>query len=111
KLLTAPDRRPAPAGALDELLAAVRRRSTYAEAALRGELDTVLAARPGNRNHTLNASAYALGRLIGAGLLPEQLAEDALLHAGQAIGLGEHECAATVRSGLSAGAHHPRAAA
>ncbi|MGH3627216.1 MAG: bifunctional DNA primase/polymerase, partial [Sciscionella sp.] len=66
KLLTAPDRRPAPAGALDELLAAVRRRSGYAEAALRGELDTVLAAQPGNRNHTLNASAYALGRLIGA---------------------------------------------
>lgn len=95
---------------LAELHAAVRRRSAYAAAALRNELDRVLEAREGSRNHTLNAAAYALGRLVAAGLIPEQLAEEALRQAGHEIGLGMHESEATIRSGLSAGARRPQAA-
>lgn len=99
----------APPGQVDELLAVVRRRSGYAASALRGELDRVLAAPVGRRNHTLNAAAYALGQLTATGLLPNTLAADALSRAGAAIGLAPRECAATIRSGLAAGARNPRA--
>lgn len=90
-------------------LDAVDRRSRYAAAALRGELDRILAAPVGQRNHTLNTAAFALGQLVATGLIPDTLAADALAHAAQAAGLGEHEAAATIRSGLTAGARHPRA--
>lgn len=99
-----------PATGLAELQAAVRRRSAYAAAALRNELERVLAAREGSRNHTLNAAAYALGRLVASRLIPAQLAEEALLQASREIGLGAHEAEATIRSGLSAGARRPYAA-
>ncbi|HEY3718418.1 MAG TPA: bifunctional DNA primase/polymerase [Jatrophihabitantaceae bacterium] len=82
--------------------------SAYAAAALRGELDRVLAAVHGTRNHTLNAAAFALGQLVTAGLISRHLAEDALTLAGQAIGLGGRECAATIRSGLDSGERTPR---
>lgn len=89
-------------------LDAVARRSRYAAAALRGELDRVLDAPVGQRNHTLNTAAFALGQLVATGLIRETLAADPLTHAAHAAGLGEHEAAATVRSGLTAGALHPR---
>ena len=60
------------------------------------------------RNHTLNTAAFALGQLVAAGLLPRQLAEDALTLAGQAIGLPAGECAKTIRSGLDSGTRTPR---
>jgi hypothetical protein len=82
--------------------------AAYTVAALRGELDRVLAAGEGTRNHTLNTAAFALGQLTGAGLLPRQLAEDALAFAGQGIGLNPRECAATIRSGLDSGERTPR---
>jgi hypothetical protein len=82
--------------------------SAYAAAALRGELDRVLAAGEGTRNHTLNTAAFALGQLTAAGLLSRQLAEDALTLAGQGIGLSARECAATIRSGLDSGERAPR---
>lgn len=82
--------------------------TAYAAAALRGELDRVLAAVEGTRNHTLNAAAFALGQLVAGGLLPRHLAEDALTLAGQAIGLDAREIAATVRSGLDSGERTPR---
>jgi hypothetical protein len=80
----------------------------YAVAALRGELDRVLIAQEGSRNHTLNAAAFALGQLVAAGLLRRQFAEDALNLAGLAIGLPSRECAATIRSGLDSGQRSPR---
>jgi hypothetical protein len=80
----------------------------YAASALRGELDRVLAAPAGQRNHTLNTAAFALGQLTAAGLLARQLAEDALTLAGQGIGLSARECAATIRSGLNSGERAPR---
>jgi hypothetical protein len=82
--------------------------SAYAAAALRAELDRVLSAQEGSRNHTLNAAAFALGQLVAAGLLPRQFAEDALTLAGQAIGLPPSECAATIHSGLDSGQRRPR---
>jgi hypothetical protein len=90
------------------LLDVVGRRSAYVGAALRGELDNVLAARPGHRNHTVNAAAFALGQLVGAGLLPKGLAVSALAEASAAIGLPPSEADRTIRSGLTAGARTPR---
>ena len=80
----------------------------YAGAALRGEVQRVLDATPGNRNHTLNRAAFALGQLAAAGMLPEPLVIDCLLAAGQHIGLSARECEATIRSGLTSGARQPR---
>jgi len=91
-----------------ELLEALARRSSYTAAALRGELERVLAAQPGDRNHTLNAAAYALGQLVAVGFLPYDLAAEALDRAATAIGLPPRERAATIRSGLKAGARCPR---
>lgn len=100
---------PTRSAGIDPLLDAVERRSRYAATALRGELGRVLSAEPGRRNHTLNAAAYALGRLAGSGLLPAGLASDALAQAAAVIGLPAGEAAATIRSGLGAGARNPRA--
>jgi hypothetical protein len=108
KRLRDPDPDPAPAG---DTAAGVGNPTAYAAAALRGELDRVLAAQPGRRNHALNTSAFALGQLVAAGLLTGQLATDTLTLAGQAIGLPASECAATIRSGLDSGARTPRTAA
>lgn len=92
------------------LLEVVGRRSAYVAAALRAELGNVLAARPGSgqRNDTLNRAAFALGQLVGAGLLPDGLATAALAEASVAIGLPAGEAHATIRSGLTAGARTPR---
>jgi Bifunctional DNA primase/polymerase, N-terminal len=87
------------------------RAARYAHAALRGELQHVLDAPAGTRNHTLNRAAFALGQLVAGRLLDEQLVVDALGRAGQAIGLSGRECAATIASGLRAGARTPRDAA
>ncbi|NRQ32992.1 bifunctional DNA primase/polymerase [Nonomuraea sp. NN258] len=94
---------------VSDVLAALGNQSKgYATTALRNELQHVLDARPGTRNHTLNAAAFALGQLVAAGLLPHRLTEDALHTAAQAIGLSSREAAATIRSGLTAGARQPR---
>jgi hypothetical protein len=80
----------------------------YARSAMRNEVQRVLDAEEGGRNATLNRAAYSLGTLIGAGLLPEPLARQALHRAGVAVGLAPHEVTATVESGLSAGLARPR---
>jgi len=82
--------------------------SPYAAAALRREINRVLAAPPGRRNHTLNAAAFSIGQLLAADLLDQHTATHQLCCAGAAAGLSERECAATVRSGLTAGARTPR---
>ncbi|MEV4568519.1 bifunctional DNA primase/polymerase [Nonomuraea sp. NPDC049419] len=94
---------------VSDVVAALGDRSTgYALTALQNELQHVLDAQEGTRNHTLNTAAYALGRLVATGLLPHHLTEDALHTAAQAIGLSPREAAATIRSGLTAGARRPR---
>jgi hypothetical protein len=88
--------------------AVVRDSTGYAAAALRGELQHVLDARPGTRNDTLHRAAFSLGTLVGAGRIDAQQTAQALLAAGAAIGLPEHEVRSTVTSGLRAGASNPR---
>jgi len=86
----------------------VRDSTAYAQAALRAELERVLSATEGSRNHTLNAAAYSLGQLTAAGQLDRDAVESALLAAAAHIGLGTAEAARTIESGLTAGARQPR---
>ena len=86
--------------------------AAYIDAALRGEYDAVASASHGERNNQLNASAFKLGTLVGAGALDEYMVETALIEAAAACGLvandGRLKCLATIRSGLSAGIKSPR---
>lgn len=94
-----------PAGAVLDGLA---RPTGYAGAALTGEMQRVLDARPGTRNVTLNGAAHALGQLVAGGVLPTGIVEAALGAAATEIGLSGREAAATIASGLRAGVRHPR---
>jgi hypothetical protein len=82
--------------------------AAYGAAALRNETERMLAAPVGTRNDTLNRAAYALGRLIGAGILDRDLAASELFHAARRAGLPARECASTLASGLGAGMARPR---
>lgn len=107
-------------GALDRLIGEPARPSTtpraamhgemtqYARAALEREAGAVLAAPGGMRNDTLNKASFNLGTLTGAGELDRGDAENTLLSAALACGLGEHEARGTIRSGLNSGEQHPR---
>jgi len=83
----------------------------YADAALRSELQTVLASRQPGRNNALNTASYSLGQLVAAGDLDREVVTAALLRAAAAVGLPEGEAGRTVTSGLTAGAQNPRRAA
>jgi hypothetical protein len=82
--------------------------SAYTFAALTGELEKVLAATPGQRNDTLNRAAFALGQLVGAHLLDQNIARDELISAAGRIGLSRTEADRTITSGLTAGTRRPR---
>ncbi|MEV5048902.1 bifunctional DNA primase/polymerase [Streptomyces griseoincarnatus] len=99
----APPKPPPPA-----LPAVVKDSSGYAAAALRGELQDVLDAMEGTRNDTLHRAAFRLGTLVGAGRLDGRTAVEALVAAGDAIGLPPREVQKTVTSGVSAGLRNPR---
>lgn len=81
--------------------------AAYVAAALRNEAGRVRSARTGTRNDTLNRAAFALGRLVGAGVLDARLAQTELFSAGTGAGLPAREAAATLASGLKAGAQRP----
>ena len=99
---------PAPAPVVRVDAGALRRRvghqSAYVQGALRGELAKLACAPEGQRNHTLFACAASLGRLLTAGVLPEDLATTELVAGGTAIGLSEAECRRTIAKGLARGA-------
>jgi hypothetical protein len=86
----------------------------YAQAALQGETRRVATAPVGRRNDTLNRAAFNLGQLTAAGLLPCSVVHTALTDAACRAGLdhdpgcGPRGIAATIRSGLTAGARKPR---
>lgn len=86
------------------------RRKRYVWAAVQGEHDAVAAAPKGARNATLHRSAVKLGSLVGAGVLAEVDAHDALLAGTQAAAepLARHEADSTIRRGLEYGIRHPR---
>ncbi|NYH52799.1 hypothetical protein HNR06_002388 [Nocardiopsis arvandica] len=110
-LLEPARRRPVTSGQVHQALTHSPGLATYVTRALRGEVDRVLAAKEGSRNHTLNKAAFAVGTLVGAGMLPKHLAEDQLTNAALQIGLDADEAENTVRSGIQAGIRRPRGAA
>jgi hypothetical protein len=79
----------------------------YAAAALEAETDRVARAPVGTRNDTLNRAAFALGRLVGAGLLDAREVAYELDAAARSAGLGRVESRRTIRSGLTAGRRQP----
>ncbi|MST31625.1 DNA primase [Acidimicrobiaceae bacterium USS-CC1] len=82
--------------------------SAYASAALEREIGRVAMAGEGARNHALNLAAFALGQLVGAGLLDTRTVVEHLHVAAQRAGLDDIEARATIRSGLAAGVAQPR---
>jgi hypothetical protein len=81
--------------------------SAYIRAVVEREAARVAEAGRGERNRTLNAAAFALGRLFASGL-DRDIAERELLQAAHACGLGAREACRTIASGLAGGARHPR---
>ncbi len=79
----------------------------YGESALRSEVDRVrrCPAGVGQRNITLYVAARSLGELVGAGLLDQYRAAQALL---EATSLPDSEARSTILSGLNKGASEPR---
>jgi putative DNA primase/helicase len=90
------------------------RAEAYARAALERECAEVVGARSGTRNHTLNRAAFALGQLIGGGLLSEGEVRSRLTSAAEACGLvrddGKVSVKNTIDSGIGAGTGKPREA-
>ena len=79
----------------------------YGLAALAAEAQRVAHAPVGSRNDTLNRAAFALGRLVGAGLLTAGDTVRELEAAARRAGLGRAETRGTIRSGLTAGLRAP----
>jgi len=80
----------------------------WAEKALNQEIATMRSTEEGGRNAQLNKSAFALGQIVGSGLLDEKDVEEELTRAANAAGLDNEEIAATIKSGLTAGLKKPR---
>lgn len=85
----------------------ITRPDRYAAVALEAGADRVARAPVGTRNDTLNRAAFALGRLVGAGLLDPALVTAELTAAALWAGLGRAETSRTIRSGLTAGRRSP----
>ena len=86
----------------------VARPERYAAVALEAEVDRVARAPVGTRNDTLNRAAFALGRLVAAGMLDAWTVRSELDRAARQAGLGRAEVSRTIRSGLTAGQESPR---
>jgi hypothetical protein len=82
--------------------------TAHAAAAFAGELNSVLSAREGTRNDTLNNSAYSLGQIVSSGGLGLSEVSTALQTVARHIGLEEDEVRKTVRSGIESGIANPR---
>ncbi len=85
----------------------------YVEKALDGETGKLKGMKAGSgRNAQLFRSAANLGSLVGANLLPQDLAERELYDAAHACGLvsddGAHSVRATIASGMRKGISNPR---
>jgi hypothetical protein len=79
----------------------------YRDQAIAGELAALQNASEGERNKTLNQTAFRLGQFVGAGRYSRADAEYELLHAATATGLPGGEAQRTIKSGLDAGEHEP----
>lgn len=87
-----------------------RTSSRYVTKAIENELAALAAALPGGRSESLNKCAYNIGRFVGAGLVTESDAREAITAAATAAGISPDERKAqnTIRSGLNSGARNPR---
>jgi hypothetical protein len=102
--LREPDRQARPSSVPVQAVRGTR----YGIGGLRRQLAELLEAEEGTRNVTLNKSAFAMGQLVGAGMLDEHDAAVVLEDVGQRIGLRPGEVRRSVASGLRAGARCPR---
>jgi len=94
-------------------LAATTNPSGYILAALRGEGQRVRTAPPGQHTAMLCRAAYALGQLVGAGLLTQNTAQAELTTAADVLisadcGCTPREIARVITAGLTVGARNPR---
>jgi hypothetical protein len=85
----------------------------YITAALRGETHRVRTALPGQHNAVLCRAAYALGQLVGAGLLDDATARAELTNAAHVLIGADCDCTPTevarvITASLAAGAANPR---
>jgi AAA domain len=90
--------------------------SPYAEAALDGAARRIIAAANGEQEETLNAEAFAIGTLAGAGAVPPDFARRVLIWAARQIPSHDphrpwlaHDLDAKVERAFSAGMRRPRA--
>jgi len=83
-------------------------RTAYAQSALEREVGRVAVAVDGSRNVQLNRAAFALGQLVGAGVLEQDTVEGALMVAAERADLPDDEAWRTIQSGLTAGMREPR---
>ncbi|RWP19243.1 MAG: hypothetical protein EOR00_09040 [Mesorhizobium sp.] len=84
----------------------------YVNVALESEMTRLATAVVGNRGSQLNSSAYALGQLVGAGVLSREIAEDELYRGAAANGVlqkdGEKQTRTRIKRGLDDGIKVPR---
>ena len=85
----------------------------YVSAAVGGEVQRVRTAPPGQHNAVLCRAAYALGQLIGAGLLDHGSARAELTAAASALVSADCDCTPAevtrvITAGLTAGTRNPR---
>lgn len=85
----------------------------YIAAALQGECHRVRSAPPGAHNAALNRAGYALGQLIGAGLLDDTTARVELTTAAHTLITADCDCtpkeiARVITTSLAAGTRNPR---
>lgn len=82
----------------------------YVATALRGELEKVASAPPGQRSEAINSAAYYLGQLVGAGLLDREAVHVAITEAAASAGVdpGERKAQDTIHRGIEAGMRRPR---
>ncbi|MGH3534885.1 MAG: bifunctional DNA primase/polymerase [Pseudonocardiaceae bacterium] len=112
-LVTALTPAPAPVRAPIPLSCSGRRLDAYVAAALQGETAAVAQAAPGTRAHTLFRSAARLGELVGAGVLDETLAAQALLAVAPICPSGANqfthgEATGHITNGITRGRRNPR---
>jgi len=91
--------------------------SPYGEAAINSACDAIFRAPAGEQERTLNAECFSIGTLAGAGAVPQDVALNALLRAGNAMPSYDprypwrpEEIDFKVRRAFAAGTTHPREA-
>jgi hypothetical protein len=80
----------------------------YVAAAVRSAIEHVSGAPEGTRNETLNAEAFSMGQLVGAGVLAGGYIAEELTAAAMSAGLPEHEARYHAERGIREGALQPR---